>query len=231
MQRTRCLHSASIELLSVGAHTILLMATTDIQPPRRHTALDDEIADTEQELKDVTLRRRLIWAGVYAIIIIEGSLIGIAVATNSINWYSIAMPLILFSLIGIAFGLGALYDKDSASGRVKLIELTASLQRLRIQKRELAIGRAKSKSAQFARYKESMPGARITDDGSWRTSLRRYRWSLFAIRSDVSRRNVWFPPRRVLSHRAVSFAVRWRSEFATLALSRLLRDRPYRASP
>jgi len=67
------------------------------------------------------------------------------------------MPLILFSLIGIVFALGALYDKNSPSGRVMLIELTASLQRLKIQKRELAIGRARSKSAQFARYKESMP--------------------------------------------------------------------------
>lgn len=133
------------------------MVTTDIQPQRRHTALDDEIADTEQQLKDVTLKRRLIWTAIYAIIIIEASLIGMAVAKHSAAW---GVPAGVFGLLGLYSVIGflvVLYGDESSCSRVKFIELPANLQRLRIQKRELAIGRAKSKSAQFARYKESMP--------------------------------------------------------------------------
>jgi hypothetical protein len=112
------------------------MAIKDIQPPRQHTALDDDIAETEQALKDVSLWRRLIWAAIYATAIIEASLIAVAVATHAPNWDSSAQGAgTVAAVFGVPFALVMLYVTDSPCSRPKLIELTASLQRLKIQRK------------------------------------------------------------------------------------------------
>lgn len=135
------------------------MTAKDIQPPRRHTDLDDDIADAEQKLKDIMLWRRLIWLAIFAVAFIEVCLITVAVAIHNGegNWYNAASAIGFFGGIGIAAAVIALFVDDSHFGRIKFIEVKANLQRLRIQRRERAIGRVKTKSALYALYKESMP--------------------------------------------------------------------------
>jgi hypothetical protein len=133
------------------------MAIKDIQPPRQHTTLDDDISDTERSLKDIRLWRRLVWTAIYAIVIIQVSLIVVAVAIHAPNWDNAAQVFGTFAIFLIAPGLALLYVNDSPCSRAKFLKLAVSLQRLRIQKKELDIGRTKDRSDQFARYKESMP--------------------------------------------------------------------------
>lgn len=134
------------------------MSANDIQPPRQHTELDDTIAQTEQELKEARLWNRLVWLGVFVTALIEAALIGVAAVTHYTNWSNSAQTLGLLALFfGGPFALYFLFASDSPCGRTKITEYATHLQRLRIQKQEQIIGRARSKSAQYARYKESMP--------------------------------------------------------------------------
>jgi hypothetical protein len=116
------------------------------------------IADAEQELKDARLWNRLLWLGVFLALLIEATLVGVAITKHYENWANAAGGFGSFALfLGGPFAIALLFTSDSPCGRTKIIELATNIQRLRLQKQEQIIGRAKSKSAQYARYKESMP--------------------------------------------------------------------------
>lgn len=136
------------------------MATRDIQPPRPHTALDDQIADAERELKHFQRWRNIMWGAIIGWALIEIALILIAVITHYRNWvpgpwiWGLAVPFGLFLFGGM---IVAVEEPDLPFDRSRYIAAAAHLERLKVKKREQGIGRAKNRTASYERYKESMP--------------------------------------------------------------------------
>lgn len=137
------------------------MATRDIQPPRQHTALDDEIAEAEREVRRLKLWRNVARGTIIVWLLVEICLVLIAVTTHHKNWvvapwiWGLVVPLFVgWLLYAPATGFGE-YDKPFDPSRYT-VALT-HLERLKINQRERGIGRSKSKTASYERYKESLP--------------------------------------------------------------------------
>jgi hypothetical protein len=133
------------------------MPNSDIQPPRAHTPLDDEIRDAAEKVRKYRIWRNIIWGGILIWVTVEIVLILIAVLTHYPDWdyapwiVGIVAPIILSPFIGIVFS-----DEDTYS-RAKLTAAETQLERLKAKRRELGIGRGRSRNALYQRYKESMP--------------------------------------------------------------------------
>jgi Protein of unknown function (DUF4231) len=137
------------------------MATRDIQPPRQHTALDDEIAEAEREVRRLKLWRSIMWGAIIGWLVVEICLILIAVITHYKNWvpapwiWGIGVPIgVLICVVG---PLAIEGGENNPFARSRYIAAVTQLDRLRIKKRERSIGRPKNKQTMFERYKESMP--------------------------------------------------------------------------
>lgn len=136
----------------------MLMATKDIQPPRQHTPLDDQIAEAEREVQYAELTRRLAFGAIVGFALIEICLITIPVVTHYKDW--IAAPWIVGVaglIIGVPFFGVGFTAEDSPFSRSHYIAAQTQLERFRVKKRERDIGRPKNRSASYERYKESMP--------------------------------------------------------------------------
>jgi hypothetical protein len=133
------------------------MPSSDIQPPRQHTALDEEITEAEHEVRRFRRWRGALLGIIAGWAIIEICLILIAVITQFKNWdpapwvWGIPVPFVG----GIA--LAAVYDSPEAYTRAKLIAAETQLERLKAKRREQGTGRTRSKTSLYQRYKESMP--------------------------------------------------------------------------
>lgn len=137
------------------------MATRDIQPPRQHTALDDEIAEAEREVRRLKLWRNVARGAIIVWLLVEICLVLVAVTTHYKNWvaapwlWGIVVPLFVgWMLYAPATGFGE-YDKPFDPSRYTAA--LTHLERLKIKQRERGIGRSNSKTASYERYKESMP--------------------------------------------------------------------------
>jgi len=134
------------------------MPNNDIQPPRQHAPIDDEIIEAAEEVRHFRLWRNILWGVICSWVIVEISLILIAVITRYKNWdaapwvVGLAVPFLGAFIIGIAYD-----TSEKPYTRSALIAAENKLERLKSKKREQGIGRGRSKTSLYQRYKESMP--------------------------------------------------------------------------
>jgi len=134
------------------------MATTDFQPLRQYTPLDDEIKESKEEVRHFRLLRNAIWGTVFGWAVVEVALILIPVLTHYQNWtYAPWIWGLVVPFFGGTFGGVALSEIKRPYSRSALMAAETRLTRLKSRQREQNIGRGRSKAALYQRYKESMP--------------------------------------------------------------------------
>jgi hypothetical protein len=146
--------------------------------PRDARAIDEEIEEARQELRNIIRRRRLIFLAYGAVLAIEAIFIFFAAITDDPHqdWVSIAVPYGLFVMLpaSVSLGVGVSAEANNQTfdiARASVIERSMDLQRLEIARRELLIGAAGGQAATYARYREAMP----TLVARYRSQANRYR--------------------------------------------------------
>jgi hypothetical protein len=137
-----------------------VMASHDIQPPREHTDLDDEITAAEEEVRRLKFWRTGFWAVVCGWVAGTVVLVTTAFITRNSAWENIAgVRGLVLPILGL-FTYGFLLAAPSGGieiGRSKYIAAITQLERLKARRREQRNGRGRSKTAMYERYKESLP--------------------------------------------------------------------------
>jgi hypothetical protein len=149
--------SGNLPRSGAGGNIMPAMPSSDIQPPRQHTALDEEIAGAEHEVHRLRRWRNTLQGSVAGWAIIEICLILIAVITQYKNWdpapWIWGIPVPFFG----GFAILTVNDFPDSYTRAKLIAAEAQLERLKAKRREQGTGRTRSRTSLYQRYKESMP--------------------------------------------------------------------------
>lgn len=139
------------------------MASKDIQPPREHTDLDDEVTDAQEAVRRLRFWRTLIWGTIFGWAAITAILTAIALIIHSSAWGNAAggvgVGAPMLGIFVFVFAYGAMTDagNEITISRSSYVAAITHLERLKAKRREQRSGRGRSRTAMYERYKESLP--------------------------------------------------------------------------
>jgi Protein of unknown function (DUF4231) len=139
------------------------MPSDDVAGPHRQTAIDKQLSDAQQNLADMRRRRKIIRAIFVVCGFIEVGLIiaaflwepghGRAAWIIAAILWPFSVPLTFHIVFGADFG----DEGQSPATKEALIAAVTLVDRLRVQRHELLVGKSGGKLASYVRYRESIP--------------------------------------------------------------------------